>query len=109
MEERESKSKSSNQAMIQFLKFFVSILVSVPGHPSHGPFYLLEALLKVVKAWDWYFFLFLHLSCYSDYHILHKLKSSHSTFILKDIPHNIALPLLFSFILSMIIVFYSLP
>jgi hypothetical protein len=53
-EEREIKSKSSNSSMIDFLKYFISILVSVPGHPSHGPFYLLEALLKVVKAWDWY-------------------------------------------------------
>ena len=39
--------------MVDFLKYFVSVLVSVPGHPSHGPFYLIEALLKVVKAWSW--------------------------------------------------------
>jgi len=52
-EDRESKSRSSNQAMINFLKYFISILVSVPGHPSNGPFYLLEALLKVIKSWEW--------------------------------------------------------
>jgi len=51
--EESRKSKPTNQLVVNYLQYIIAILVAVPGHPSHGPFYLLQALLKVVKVWEW--------------------------------------------------------
>lgn len=32
---------------------FCSLLILVPGHPEHGPFYLTKGLMKVVKEYPW--------------------------------------------------------
>eukprot|EP01125_Pyxidicula_operculata_P016998 TRINITY_DN5912_c0_g1_i2.p1 TRINITY_DN5912_c0_g1~~TRINITY_DN5912_c0_g1_i2.p1 ORF type:complete len:671 (-),score=147.96 TRINITY_DN5912_c0_g1_i2:65-2077(-) len=53
IEERDGKVRSTNEELITFLKYFISILTAVPGHPDHGPFYLLTALTKVVKDFTW--------------------------------------------------------
>ncbi len=39
---------ASEGRLAAFLKQFLSFLVVVPGHPSHGPFYLISGLLKSI-------------------------------------------------------------
>jgi len=53
VEEREGKVRNTGADMYTFLKYFISVLVAVPGHPSHGPFYLLEQLQKIIQSWEW--------------------------------------------------------
>jgi len=53
LEERDGKIRSTNEDLIAFLKYFLAILLAVPGHPDHGPFYLLHGLKKVVKDYTW--------------------------------------------------------
>ena len=40
---------ASEGRLSEFLKKFLSFLVVVPGHPSHGPFYLISGLLKSIQ------------------------------------------------------------
>ena len=35
------------------LKSFLSSMVVVPGHPEHGPFYLVKGLLKASEKYSW--------------------------------------------------------
>jgi len=53
IEERDGKSSPTSNDLIAYLKYFLSILVAVPGHPDHGPFYLLNGFKTVVKEYDW--------------------------------------------------------
>jgi len=53
IEEREGKWRNTYTDMFNYLKHFISVLVAVPGHPSHGPFYLLQQLQKIIQGWDW--------------------------------------------------------
>lgn len=45
--------KPSEPLLIEFIKSFISTLISVPGHPEMGPFYLLRGLYKVIKDYKW--------------------------------------------------------
>ena len=38
---------------MEFLKSFLSSLVVVPGHPEHGPFYLIKGLRNAVSKYQW--------------------------------------------------------
>jgi len=53
IEERDGKASPTANDLLQYLKYFLSILVAVPGHPDHGPFYLLNGFKTVVKEYDW--------------------------------------------------------
>ncbi|KAK5575392.1 hypothetical protein RB653_010652 [Dictyostelium firmibasis] len=45
--------KSTEDWTISYLSDFISLLVVTPGHPESGPFYLVKALYKVVKEYQW--------------------------------------------------------
>jgi len=53
IEERDGKATSTAADLVLYLKYFLSFLVSVPGHPDNGPFYLLKGFKTVVKEYDW--------------------------------------------------------
>lgn len=48
-----SSQKPSENYLIEFGKYFISLLIHVPGHPEYGPFYLLRGLIKVIKEYPW--------------------------------------------------------
>jgi len=39
--------------LLPYLKSFLSSMVVVPGHPEHGPFYLVQGLLKACDKYPW--------------------------------------------------------
>ncbi|KAJ5075226.1 esophageal cancer associated protein [Anaeramoeba ignava] len=41
------------QKLIDFLRYFSSILLVVPGHPELGASYLIKAMIKVLKDFPW--------------------------------------------------------
>jgi hypothetical protein len=41
------------QFLVTYLASFASALLVVPGHPDHGPFFLLKALINAVQAYRW--------------------------------------------------------
>eukprot|EP01006_Ploeotia_vitrea_P063076 TRINITY_DN84900_c0_g1_i1.p1 TRINITY_DN84900_c0_g1~~TRINITY_DN84900_c0_g1_i1.p1 ORF type:complete len:1024 (-),score=600.29 TRINITY_DN84900_c0_g1_i1:79-3114(-) len=49
--EVDHKMKSTEEDLADFVRNFVSFLVLMPGHPKHGPFYLLKALINAVQAY----------------------------------------------------------
>jgi len=51
--EMEGQSKSTEENLIQFINNFCSALVSCPGHPEFGPFYLIKGFIKVVSEYPW--------------------------------------------------------
>jgi len=53
IEERDGKSYPTSTDLVHFLKYFVGVLLPVPGHPDNGPFYLLKGFVKVVNKYEW--------------------------------------------------------
>jgi len=49
----EGKLTSTEQDTILFVKYFSSLLLAVPGHPEYGPYYLFDALFKVIVQLKW--------------------------------------------------------
>jgi len=49
----DSKHKSTEEPLVEFLTNFLSELVVVPGSPEQGPFYLVKGLLKVISEYPW--------------------------------------------------------
>ena len=47
------KQTSTEPALVAFLSNFCAALVVVPGHPEHGPFYLVGGLLKAIQKYPW--------------------------------------------------------
>ncbi|EFA82898.1 hypothetical protein PPL_03676 [Heterostelium album PN500] len=45
--------KSTEDWTVAYLSEFISLLVVAPGHPEAGPFYLIKALHKVIKDYQW--------------------------------------------------------
>jgi len=45
--------KSTEDWTVSYMSDFISLLVVVPGHPENGPFYLINAVHKVVKEYSW--------------------------------------------------------
>lgn len=39
--------------LLLFIRYLISSMVAVPGHPEHGPFYLFKGLVKVVNDYQW--------------------------------------------------------
>ncbi len=46
-------SRSNEEWLLNFLNYFASVLVTLPGHPEQGPFYLVKGLIKVVQDYPW--------------------------------------------------------
>lgn len=44
--------------LVNFINSFAGLLVVIPGHPEHGPFYLVKGLIQVISAYPWYLVLF---------------------------------------------------
>lgn len=40
-------SRSNEEWLLNFIGYFASVLVAVPGHPEQGAFYLVKGLIKV--------------------------------------------------------------
>jgi len=53
IEERDGKASPTASDLVSYLRYFLSMLVAVPGHPEHGPFYLLTGFKTVVKEYEW--------------------------------------------------------
>ena len=51
--EMDSQVKQTDVILSQFVNYLVSVLIAMPGHPQHGPFYLLKGLKKVVQDYSW--------------------------------------------------------
>ena len=52
-EEVDYKRVSTEPRLATFLRSFLAFLVIVPGHPSHGPFYLVQGLLNALPRYEW--------------------------------------------------------
>lgn len=52
-EEIDYKKVHTEKRLLPLLKKFLSLLVVVPGHPQHGPFYLLQGLLNALPRFPW--------------------------------------------------------
>jgi len=50
---KDASSFPADDALHSFLASFASTLVAVPGHPEHGPLYLVNGLLNVVQRHPW--------------------------------------------------------
>jgi len=51
--EIDQQIRSTHDSLVSFLNTFVASLVFIPGHPEHGPFYLVTALIKVISEYGW--------------------------------------------------------
>lgn len=51
--EVDGQVKSTEEQLLSFLQSFVGLLVVLPGHPEHGPFYITKGLVKVLKEYTW--------------------------------------------------------
>lgn len=51
--EIEHQVQSTAQLLLVFVSQLASQLVCMPGHPEHGPFYLVKALLQVLDEHEW--------------------------------------------------------
>lgn len=52
-EEVDGKRVSAEPRLLAYLRHFASALLVVPGHPEHGPFYLLRGLLNAAQRFPW--------------------------------------------------------
>eukprot|EP01087_Luapelamoeba_hula_P008608 TRINITY_DN2164_c0_g1_i2.p1 TRINITY_DN2164_c0_g1~~TRINITY_DN2164_c0_g1_i2.p1 ORF type:complete len:988 (-),score=189.50 TRINITY_DN2164_c0_g1_i2:79-3021(-) len=51
--EEEGRLVSTEDSVVSFVCYLASVLIPMPGHPEHGPFYLLKGLLQVVLNYPW--------------------------------------------------------
>ena len=51
IDEREARARE--EALVATLSSTMSLLVAAPGHPEHGPLYLVTGLLNVLQACTW--------------------------------------------------------
>ena len=52
--DKQTRSRTPTEPMLlPCLKSFLSSMVVVPGHPEHGPFYLVKGLLKAADKYSW--------------------------------------------------------
>ena len=52
-EETDGKRVHSEEKLSLFVKSLLSTLVVVPGHPEHGPFYIVQGLLNALPRYPW--------------------------------------------------------
>jgi len=48
-----SKKSHTSDRMVEFCKNLLSTLLVVPGHPEHGPFYIVQGLLNALPRYEW--------------------------------------------------------
>jgi hypothetical protein len=51
--EIEGKRVHTEERLATFLKSLLSTLVLAPGHPDHGPFYIVQGLLNAIPKFSW--------------------------------------------------------
>ena len=49
----QGKMVHSEKRLVIFIKSLLSFLLLVPGHPEHGPFYIVQGLLNAMKRYPW--------------------------------------------------------
>ena len=49
----QSSKTSTEPKLIEFIESFLASLVVVPGHPEHGPFYLISGLRNAISKYSW--------------------------------------------------------
>ena len=47
------KANAREQTLVELLSSLCSLLIAVPGHPQHGPFYLATGALNVIQKAEW--------------------------------------------------------
>jgi hypothetical protein len=52
-EEIDYKKIPTEKRLLPLIQKFISLLVMVPGHPQHGPFYLLQGLINALPRYPW--------------------------------------------------------
>jgi len=52
-EEIDSKRVHTEERLSVFLRSLLSLLVVAPGHPEHGPFYIVQGLLNALPRYSW--------------------------------------------------------
>jgi len=50
--EENNVRKSTEEDLVGYLRNFASFLLMFPGHPNHGPFYLIQGLLNAIQAYE---------------------------------------------------------
>jgi hypothetical protein len=53
IESDNKKQKATESDLVNFVKYFISGLVAMPGHPEIGAFYLVNGLRKVLGEYQW--------------------------------------------------------
>lgn len=53
IESENKKQKATESDLVNFVKYFISGLVAMPGHPEIGAFYLVNGLRKVLGEYQW--------------------------------------------------------
>lgn len=53
IESENKKQKATESDLVNFIKYFISALVAMPGHPEIGAFYLVNGLRKVLSEYLW--------------------------------------------------------
>ncbi|KAL6057485.1 Trafficking protein particle complex subunit 6B [Balamuthia mandrillaris] len=48
-----TRRKNTDPMLLSVIQHFSAVLVVAPGHPEHGPFYLIKGLVKVVQDREW--------------------------------------------------------
>eukprot|EP01104_Vermistella_antarctica_P020482 TRINITY_DN876_c0_g2_i1.p1 TRINITY_DN876_c0_g2~~TRINITY_DN876_c0_g2_i1.p1 ORF type:complete len:997 (+),score=297.01 TRINITY_DN876_c0_g2_i1:71-3061(+) len=49
----EFQVRSTEEPLVAFLQHVSALFVVLPGHPEHGPFYLVKGLVKVLSDYSW--------------------------------------------------------
>jgi len=56
----------SEEKLLRFVRSLLSFLLLVPGHPEHGPFYIIQGLMNAVKKYPWQVSSGIHTKVYCD-------------------------------------------
>ena len=52
-EDRDGKSYHNEDRLVGYILELLSFLVLVPGHPEHGPFYIIQGLSNALPLFAW--------------------------------------------------------
>eukprot|EP00002_Diphylleia_rotans_P012179 TRINITY_DN2382_c0_g1_i2.p1 TRINITY_DN2382_c0_g1~~TRINITY_DN2382_c0_g1_i2.p1 ORF type:complete len:995 (-),score=236.10 TRINITY_DN2382_c0_g1_i2:586-3570(-) len=51
--EIDKQARATEDMLVEYLSHFMAALVTIPGHPEHGPLYLVQGLLQAIQDYNW--------------------------------------------------------